>query len=134
MSVQVWAHRGASAYSPENTIEAFLMACEMGADGIEIDVYLSADGHIIVSHDGDLLRCSGKSGKVTALTLAELKEYNVGFNFADRYPGKTFAVPSLCEVYEAVRPLRNNGKRRAEGKRHEIPTKPSNAPTTFDER
>lgn len=104
MSVQVWAHRGASAYSPENTIEAFLMACEMGADGIELDVYLSADGHIVVSHDGDLLRCSGKPGKVTALTLAELKEYNVGVNHADRYPGKTFTVPTLCEVYEAVRP------------------------------
>ncbi len=104
MSVQVWAHRGASAYSPENTIEAFLMACQMGADGIEIDVYLTADGRIAVTHDGDLLRCSGKAGKVAAMTLSEIKEYNVGVNHADRYPGKRFTVPSLEEVYEAVRP------------------------------
>ena len=46
MKTQVWAHRGASAYAPENTLEAFRLAAEMGADGVELDVQLSRDGKL----------------------------------------------------------------------------------------
>ena len=48
MSTQIWAHRGASAYAPENTLEAFQLALDMGADGIELDIQLSADGELMV--------------------------------------------------------------------------------------
>ena len=50
-STKIWAHRGASGYAPENTLEAFLMAAQMGADGVELDVQLSKDGEIVVIHD-----------------------------------------------------------------------------------
>ena len=50
MSTQIWAHRGASAYAPENTLEAFQLALDMGADGIELDIQLSADGELMVLH------------------------------------------------------------------------------------
>ena len=51
MATKVWAHRGASAYAPENTIPAFRLAMEQGADGIELDVQLSKDGKLVVIHD-----------------------------------------------------------------------------------
>ena len=47
----IWAHRGASAYAPENTIPAFELALSMGSDGIELDVQRSADGQLVVIHD-----------------------------------------------------------------------------------
>lgn len=47
----VWAHRGASGYAPENTLEAFRKAVEMGADGVELDVQLTKDGELVVIHD-----------------------------------------------------------------------------------
>ena len=55
----VWAHRGASALAPENTMEAFLLAAEIGADGIEFDVQLSSDGIPVVIHDPILYRNGG---------------------------------------------------------------------------
>ena len=51
MKTKVWAHRGASAYAPENTLEAFLLAAEQGADGVELDVQLTKDGEMVVVHD-----------------------------------------------------------------------------------
>ena len=48
MKTKVWAHRGASAYAPENTLEAFLLAAEQGADGVELDVQLTKDGEMVV--------------------------------------------------------------------------------------
>ena len=50
-TTKVWAHRGASGYRPENTLEAFELAIRQGADGIELDVHTSADGELIVMHD-----------------------------------------------------------------------------------
>ena len=50
MATKVWAHRGASAYAPENTIPAFRLAMEQGADGIELDVQLSKEGKLVVIH------------------------------------------------------------------------------------
>ena len=51
MKTQVWAHRGASAYAPENTLEAFSLAAEQGADGVELDVQLTRDHQLVVAHD-----------------------------------------------------------------------------------
>ena len=55
----VWAHRGASAYAPENTMEAFRLAEQMHADGIELDVHLTRDGAIVVTHDENVKRVTG---------------------------------------------------------------------------
>ena len=69
------AHRGASGYAPENTMDAFELAAKMGADGIELDVHLSADGEVMVIHDEKIDRTSNGQGLVTEYTLAELKEF-----------------------------------------------------------
>ena len=58
----VWAHRGASGYAPENTLEAFRKAIEMGADGVELDVQLTKDGELVVIHDETVDRTSDGSG------------------------------------------------------------------------
>lgn len=95
----VWAHRGASAYAPENTMEAFRLAIDMKADGIEIDVHFSKDGHIMVLHDEKIDRTSNGQGKVTDYTLEELKFFDFGYKF---YGNKLTGVkiPTLDELYE----------------------------------
>ncbi len=71
------AHRGASAYEPENTIRAFRKALEMGADAIELDVRQSADGAIVVVHDEDLKRIAGIEKRVKECTYSELAQVRV---------------------------------------------------------
>lgn len=89
----VIAHRGASAHAPENTLAAFKLAMELQADGIELDVHLTSDGHLIVIHDDDLGRTTDGAGKVGALTLAEVRS-------ADAGNGEK--VPTLDEVLSLV--------------------------------
>ena len=62
MKTKVWAHRGASAYAPENTLEAFLLAAEQGADGVELDVQLTKDGEMVVVHDEEKSDCIDSCG------------------------------------------------------------------------
>lgn len=64
MKSKVWAHRGASAYAPENTLEAFRLGAEQGADGVELDVQLSKDGQLVVIHDETIDRVSDGHGYV----------------------------------------------------------------------
>ena len=97
----VWAHRGAVAYYPENTLMAFEKALQLGADGIELDVHLSKDGKIVVIHDEILQRVSDGTGLVRDLTLEELK----ALDFSKTRPeAGRFSIPTLEEVFELVRP------------------------------
>lgn len=102
MKTQVWAHRGASAYAPENTLEAFQLAIDMKSDGIELDVYLTVDGELAVIHDGAIDRTSNGSGKVTELPFAELRKYDYGYSdkFGNKYTN--VKIPTLAEVYDLV--------------------------------
>ena len=101
MKTKVWAHRGASAYAPENTLEAFLLAAEHGADGVELDVQLTKDGEMVVVHDEEIDRVSDGSGFVKDYTLAELK----ALNFNKTHPEyQNVKIPTLREVYEALKP------------------------------
>jgi glycerophosphoryl diester phosphodiesterase len=77
--VKVWAHRGASAYAPENTLVAFEKAVEMHADGVETDVHLTLDGELVISHDETLERVSNGHGKIPDKTLKELKELDFSY-------------------------------------------------------
>lgn len=99
--VQVFAHRGASAYAPENTLPAFALAMEQGADGIELDVHLSRDGELVVIHDEALDRTTNGTGLVKDHTLAELQAL-----CADNgMPGFAAArIPTLEEVLTLVKP------------------------------
>ena len=100
-STKIWAHRGASGYAPENTLEAFLMAAQMGADGVELDVQLSKDGEIVVIHDEWIDRVSDGKGKVADYTLEELKRFNV--NKPRPEYAKVCRIPTLREVLEALK-------------------------------
>lgn len=77
MRPQVVAHRGASADNAEHTLGAYLRALEAGADGLECDVRLTADGHLVCVHDRDLRRVAGGRRLVSTMELAELDELDV---------------------------------------------------------
>ena len=98
----VWAHRGASAYFPENTLPAFQGAADMKADGVELDVHMTYDGKIIVTHDSSLNRCGGGNVIVEAVSYDEIKMHPVPGRFSDKYPN--VVCPLLSEVYELLRP------------------------------
>lgn len=102
MRTQIWAHRGASAYAPENTLEAFQLAVDMKSDGIELDVYLTCDGELAVIHDGAVDRTSNGTGKVTELTFGEMRKFDFGYaeKFGDKY--KNVKIPTLAEVFDLV--------------------------------
>ncbi|MCL2030631.1 MAG: glycerophosphodiester phosphodiesterase [Oscillospiraceae bacterium] len=101
MQTRIQAHRGASACRPENTPEAFALALEQGADGIELDVHLTKDGQVVVAHDARLERVSDGTGYIGDHTLKELKALNFGKLFPD---GPVCRIPTLAEVFEQVRP------------------------------
>jgi glycerophosphoryl diester phosphodiesterase len=98
------AHRGGSALAPENTLQAFERAAALGADAIEIDVRLTADGAVVVFHDDDTERLTGAPGTIEARTLDEVRSLDAAFSFSpDR--GATFplrargvAIPTLGEA------------------------------------
>ena len=95
-----FAHRGASYEAPENTLAAFLLAIELGADGIEFDVQLSGDDQIVVIHDFVLETTTDGAGPVRVRTLAELKELDAGRQFDAAFVGQQ--IPTLQEVIDAV--------------------------------
>lgn len=96
----VLGHRGASGYAPENTLEAFKMAMDMGADGFELDVHLSKDGELVVIHDETVDRTTDGTGFVGEMTLAELKALDAS-NHKEAYKGAK--IPTLAEVYDLIR-------------------------------
>ncbi|MBO9583336.1 MAG: glycerophosphodiester phosphodiesterase [Flavobacterium sp.] len=87
------AHRGAKAYEPENTLQAFQKALDLHSDGIELDVHLSADGHIIVIHDETIDRTTNGEGLVNTFSLSELKSFLID---------EKFQIPTLNEVFDLV--------------------------------
>jgi len=95
------AHRGASADAPENTIAAFELALEQGADGLQLDVHLSADGHPVVIHDFTLERTTDGAGPVSALRMRELKRLDAGGWHDRRFQGQR--IQTLQEVLERFR-------------------------------
>ena len=70
---QVVAHRGSSAEEPEHTLKAYLLAIDVGADALECDVRMTADGHMVCVHDRRVNRTSDGRGRVSPLELAELE-------------------------------------------------------------
>ncbi|MCB8965427.1 MAG: glycerophosphodiester phosphodiesterase [Ardenticatenaceae bacterium] len=88
-------HRGASATAPENTLAAFAQAVALGADGVELDVQLSADGWPVVCHDFRVDRVTNGTGLVTQMTVAQLHALDAG---QGEY------IPTLDEVFELLGP------------------------------
>src|ERR687897_3596137 len=89
----IYAHRGASAIHPENTLRAFRHALAIGVDGIELDVHATADGIPVVIHDRDVERSTNGTGYVDEMPLARLETFDAG-------DGER--VPTLAEVLALV--------------------------------
>lgn len=96
----VFAHRGASLDAPENTLAAFRLGMTQGADGIELDVRLTADSELIVFHDDNLDRTTDGTGPVAAHTLWEIQQFDAGGWKGSRYAGE--GIPTLDDVFEAL--------------------------------
>ncbi len=107
--VQVIAHRGASGYAPETTLESCRLALEMGSDSVEIDIHRLRDGTLVAMHDHDVRRTTNGKGELATLTLPELKALDAGswFNRRNRKKAKPqyvgLKVPTLKEVLELLR-------------------------------
>jgi len=120
MKPLIIGHRGAAGLAPENTLAAFARACELGVDGIELDVLVSADGELVVHHDfrlkPEIARTadgnwisSASPPAVKDLTVAQLKAYDVGrlqpkTSYAGRYPEQSPVdgerIPTFKQVIE----------------------------------
>jgi glycerophosphoryl diester phosphodiesterase len=94
----VIAHRGASRAAPENTLSAMKKAIEFGADYAECDVFQTKDGEIVLFHDEEMERTTGKEGMIWDYTLAELKQLEVGSWFKDEFRGEP--IPTLRQVIQ----------------------------------
>jgi glycerophosphoryl diester phosphodiesterase len=109
----VYAHRGAAAEQPENTLPSFRRALELGADALETDVHLTADGAIVAFHDPDGARVAGVERPVRACTLAEVQRWDVGRALVDErgerpFVGRGYRVPSLDELLVELPAVRLN--------------------------
>jgi glycerophosphoryl diester phosphodiesterase len=96
----IFAHRGASAYAPENTLAAFELAARQGAEAIELDAKICGSGEVVVIHDQTVKRTTGTDGHVGRMALAALKELDAGAFFGEAFVGEK--IPTLAEVFEAV--------------------------------
>ena len=92
------AHRGASAYAPENTYAAFDKALALGASHVEFDLHFSRDGHIVVIHDESLERTTNGTGLVSETTLADLLALDAGSWFSPEFAGEP--VPTFGGMLE----------------------------------
>src|SRR5580704_9429935 len=108
---RVIAHRGASGTFPENTLASFKAARDLGAPYIELDLHMTRDGRVVVSHDPDLTRMAGLDSLITTLSYDQLLQADAGYNFAEpdgSYPfrGRGLKIPLLSDVLAAVPDLR----------------------------
>lgn len=98
----ILAHRGARRAAPENTMAAFLLAAEIGADGLELDAQLCKDGEAVVIHDFTVDRTTDGRGRVKDFALAELQALDAGGWYATQFAGQR--VPTLAQVLHELGP------------------------------
>ena len=102
------AHRGGAALMPENTLEAFRNGLDKGADGYELDLQMTKDGYIVISHDTTVDRCTNNTGSINDMTLTEVKTLDAGYWFTTDggasypYRGQGIKIPTLVEVLNVM--------------------------------
>ncbi|MBK9604488.1 MAG: glycerophosphodiester phosphodiesterase [Anaerolineales bacterium] len=96
----IFAHRGDLTYAPENTLPSFQQALQKGADGVELDAKLTADGQVIVIHDMTVDRTTTGKGRVASFKLDDIRKLDAGKWFDEKFNGTK--VPMLAEVFELV--------------------------------
>lgn len=99
----VLAHRGANKVAPQNTLPAFEKALEFKADGLETDVHLSKDGHIVICHNYTIDETSNGKGLVSEMTLRQLKAFDFGSYFGNEFKGVT--LPTLPELLDLTKEM-----------------------------
>jgi glycerophosphoryl diester phosphodiesterase len=97
---KILGHRGASADAPENTLAAFRLALEQGADGFELDAWRCGTGEVVVHHDPDTRRTGQAALRVSRAALRDLRALDVGAWRGERFRGER--IPLLAEVLEAL--------------------------------
>jgi glycerophosphoryl diester phosphodiesterase len=97
----VVGHRGASGHAPENTMAAFELALQIGADGIEFDVQRSSDGRLMIFHDDELRRTTNAEGSLRNLTFEDLRKVDSGEWFSEAFRGER--IPSIEELFDFLR-------------------------------
>lgn len=112
-------HRGAMGVSPENTVASFGRAVADGANEIELDLRLSADGELVIMHDADVSRTTDGEGPIAGFTLAELREFDAGDGqriptFAEALDAVAVPIQAEIKAPEAVRALLDLLRRRPE--------------------
>ena len=117
---RLYAHRGASAELPENTLPAFARAVEIGVDALETDVHLTRDGQLIVAHDPTAARMTGASAAWTDLDLADVRRLDAGWGFiapdgARPFAGKAIGIPAFEDVLDAFPAMRINVDLKGDG-------------------
>jgi len=100
MKVRVIAHRGFSGVYPENTLLAFEKAVELGVDEIEFDIRMTRDGYPVIIHDETLDRTTDGKGKIYDLTLKEIKNFDAGIKFGEKFKG--LKIPTFEEALDVI--------------------------------
>lgn len=121
-TLEITAHRGASALYPENTMAAFRGALELGADWVELDVQQTSDGKFVVLHDSNTKRTTGVAGNVWNMTYEQVSQLDAGSFFSREFAGEP--IPLLSEVVEFARDT---------GLRLNIELKPTGHETDFEQ-
>ena len=103
--VRIIAHRGSAGHAPENTLEAFALAIQQGADILELDIRATAGGEFVVIHDEQVDRTTNGTGLVRELTLAEIRELDAGYTFSPDgmsfpFRGQGVVIPTLREFLQ----------------------------------
>ena len=104
MKARIIGHRGASRDAPENTLAAFHLAWEQGADGVELDVQMTRDGHVVVIHDESALRTAGLDVEIAAAPFSKLRALDAGSWKSPAWAGER--IPELKDVLADVPPGR----------------------------
>jgi glycerophosphoryl diester phosphodiesterase len=113
MTPRLLGHRGACAERPENTLLSFAHALEIGVDAIETDVHMTADGHVVVSHDPTGARMAAVDRPIATTTLAEVQSWDAGWGFVDAsglrpFAGRGLHIPTLGEALDRFPSMRFN--------------------------
>lgn len=103
---RLFGHRGAAAHFPENTLPSFLAAREAGVAYLELDVWATCDGEVVIHHDESALRQCGMDRRISDCSLSELKGFDAGFGFTSGegdhpFRGRGIAIPTLREFFAA---------------------------------